>query len=118
MVGGYTPPLIELDRPTVASFLKQNGYTTAMIGKWHLGLAWVRKNGFVGTAGNASDHWRGSWQDGDAENGMNVDFAQPSQGGPKARPMLCRNCPCSSGTASDATVPTRKRRRRESTWRR
>ena len=33
VVGGYTPPLIEPDRPTVASFLTQNGYTTAMIGK-------------------------------------------------------------------------------------
>jgi len=43
--GGYNKPLIEKDRVTVASFLKQHGYTTACIGKWHLGLNWETKNG-------------------------------------------------------------------------
>jgi arylsulfatase A-like enzyme len=56
VVGGYTPPLIEPGRPTVASFLRDNGYTTAMVGKWHVGVGWVRSNGFVGTAENAADH--------------------------------------------------------------
>ena len=37
---GYDAPLIEKDRETVASFLKNNGYKTACIGKWHLGLGW------------------------------------------------------------------------------
>jgi arylsulfatase A-like enzyme len=37
----YSPPLIPANRLTVASFLKQNGYQTACIGKWHLGLNWV-----------------------------------------------------------------------------
>jgi arylsulfatase A len=83
VVGGYTPPLIEPDRPTVASFLKQNGYTTAMIGKWHLGLGWVRANGFVGTAANAEANLAGSWQDGDPARGMNVDFDEPIRGGPR-----------------------------------
>jgi arylsulfatase A-like enzyme len=41
---GYDPPLIESDRTTVASFLKSNGYHTACIGKWHLGLGWVPKD--------------------------------------------------------------------------
>ena len=35
---GYGTPLIEKDRPTVASHLRQAGYHTAVIGKWHLGL--------------------------------------------------------------------------------
>jgi len=33
-------PIIPESRLTVASFLKQNGYQTACIGKWHLGLKW------------------------------------------------------------------------------
>tara|TARA_Y100001934_G_scaffold282129_1_gene394543 strand:+ start:1487 stop:2914 length:1428 start_codon:yes stop_codon:yes gene_type:complete len=36
----YSPPLISEDRLTVASFLKQDGYATACIGKWHLGMNW------------------------------------------------------------------------------
>lgn len=39
---GYHPALIEPGRPTVASFLQQHGYTTAVFGKWHLGLNWTR----------------------------------------------------------------------------
>jgi arylsulfatase A-like enzyme len=35
---GYDKPLIEDNRPTIASYLKSNGYKTACIGKWHLGL--------------------------------------------------------------------------------
>ena len=31
-------PLLEPDRPTLPSILKQAGYKTAMIGKWHLGV--------------------------------------------------------------------------------
>lgn len=36
--GGNDDPLIAEERLTVASFLKQKGYTTACIGKWHLGF--------------------------------------------------------------------------------
>lgn len=38
---GYSRPLIEDDRPTVASLLQSQGYQTAVIGKWHLGLGWT-----------------------------------------------------------------------------
>jgi arylsulfatase A len=38
-------PLIEADRLTVGGFLKQHGYTTACIGKWHLGWDWSTLDG-------------------------------------------------------------------------
>ena len=38
---GYSRPLIEEGRLTVASLLKAHGYRTACIGKWHLGLEWA-----------------------------------------------------------------------------
>ena len=37
----FSKPIIPASRMTVASLLKQNGYTTASIGKWHLGMDWV-----------------------------------------------------------------------------
>ncbi|WP_309715050.1 arylsulfatase [Armatimonas sp.] len=36
--GTEDPPLIAASRLTVPAFLKQQGYTTAAIGKWHLGF--------------------------------------------------------------------------------
>lgn len=39
---GYGPPLIEKDRPTIASYLKAQGYQTGIVGKWHLGLGFQR----------------------------------------------------------------------------
>jgi arylsulfatase A len=39
VLGGMSEPLIPPGRRTVASFLKGQGYATACIGKWHLGLA-------------------------------------------------------------------------------
>lgn len=39
---GYLDPLIEIGRETIGSVLQKSGYTTACIGKWHLGLEWER----------------------------------------------------------------------------
>ncbi|CAN0377087.1 unnamed protein product, partial [Ectocarpus sp. 4 AP-2014] len=41
---GNSPTLIKKNRLTVAQMLKNNGYKTAGIGKWHLGLNWTMKN--------------------------------------------------------------------------
>lgn len=56
----YDPPLIAADRLTVPGLLKQHGYHTACIGKWHLGWDWPKSGG-------------------------EVVFDQPIDGGPTAR---------------------------------
>jgi arylsulfatase A len=38
----YDEPLIPDTRPTVAGFLQSEGYSTAVVGKWHLGLGWEK----------------------------------------------------------------------------
>jgi len=42
VLNGYGRPLIESDRPTLASFLGKNGYSTGIVGKWHLGLGFQK----------------------------------------------------------------------------
>lgn len=39
VLSDYVEPLIAADRLTVPGLLKQNGYHTAIIGKWHLGFS-------------------------------------------------------------------------------
>lgn len=39
---GYSPFLLEPNRMTVASYLREQGYRTACVGKWHLGLGWAK----------------------------------------------------------------------------
>ncbi len=40
VIAAYEPPLIAEDRTTLPGLLKQYGYHTACIGKWHLGWEW------------------------------------------------------------------------------
>ncbi|PHR90440.1 MAG: hypothetical protein COA78_35350 [Blastopirellula sp.] len=45
LFGSQGDPLIERDRPTIATLLKDNGYRTAMFGKWHVGLRYRNSDG-------------------------------------------------------------------------
>ena len=45
IVWNWDLPLIENDRLTIPRMLKQHGYATACIGKWHLGMDWPLKDG-------------------------------------------------------------------------
>lgn len=70
---GYSAPLIDENRETVASFLKKGGYQTACIGKWHLGLDWTKKD-------KSKPLFTGSeWDLGDTSN---VDYSVKITGGP------------------------------------
>jgi arylsulfatase A len=45
VLGGLSYPLIDPARLTIAGLLKQQGYATAAVGKWHVGLGWQTKEG-------------------------------------------------------------------------
>lgn len=72
VVGGLSPRLIEAGRPTVASLLKAQGYRTAVIGKWHLGLNWEILPGKAITELGVEA----------PDQVWNVDYRRPFGGGP------------------------------------
>ncbi len=74
VLGGFSKPLISPGRLTVASLLKRHGYSTACIGKWHLGWDWPLKTG--GTANDDGDF------SGGFKRGWDVDYAGEIQNGP------------------------------------
>jgi len=68
---GFDRPLIAKDRLTVAGFLKQQGYTTACIGKWHLGLNLPTKNGQPAHKKTNTDlDWKAPVKGGPVEHGF------------------------------------------------
>ncbi len=54
VVTGFAPSLIDAGRPTVANFLKKQGYQTAIIGKWHLDFEYLNPD--TGEAYTKAEH--------------------------------------------------------------
>lgn len=66
---GDAPSVIKAGRFTIASLLKNAGYTTAVIGKWHLGL---------GPEGGPD--WNGEIRPGPMDLGFDYNFIMPATG--------------------------------------
>lgn len=45
VIWGHSPALIPEDKPTLATMMKSMGYSTACVGKWHLGWGWTTNDG-------------------------------------------------------------------------
>jgi arylsulfatase A len=74
VLGGLSPRLIEPGRLTVAQMLKDNGYATACIGKWHLGMDWAKHEGKAVEELNIEK----------PDQVWSVDFTKPIANGPNA----------------------------------
>ncbi|MDF7822777.1 arylsulfatase [Pontiellaceae bacterium B12227] len=82
VLSGYSEHLIEEGRMTVASLLKENGYHTAYIGKWHMGWDW---------------HKTGEASTGTGLNSITpVDFTKPIKNGPKENGFIYSYGHCGS----------------------
>src|SRR5947209_5213927 len=74
VLGGLSPGLIEPGRLTVARLLKDHGYRTAAVGKWHLGMDWQLKPGKRVTELNIEPR----------EQVFNVEYDRPIKNGPNS----------------------------------
>jgi len=85
IISQWGDPAIEKGRMTIASMLKQEGYYTACIGKWHLGELWPFKSG-LGQNNTSKRDWTASSMNG-KENWTPdaFDWTLPIKEGPVAK---------------------------------
>ena len=82
LFGVQGDPMIEADRPTLATLFRSHGYATGMVGKWHLGLRYSRTDGSPAAG----------WQD--------ADLTKPLADGPADHGFdFCRYTSRSHGTS-------------------
>ncbi|MGN6491624.1 MAG: sulfatase family protein [Agriterribacter sp.] len=72
---GYDTPLIDAHEFTIADLFKKAGYQTAAIGKWHLGIHFLKKAGY--SYATPKDNSGGG-----LTGEKNIDFSTPTFGGP------------------------------------
>ena len=82
IVWEWDAPMIDPDQKTVAHLLREQGYHTACLGKWHLGWNWPMKNGHHPND-TLSFGIREKEQRGELEN--QIDFDGVIEGGPVDR---------------------------------
>lgn len=75
----FDTPLIDDDNSTIGKMLQRNGYYTACVGKWHLGMDWtVNDLAPKNPAKNVFDSW-------DANSYKYIDYSVPVKNGPLDR---------------------------------
>ncbi len=70
---GTSPPLIAKDRLTLPGLLKERGYLTGAVGKWHLGAQWTLKDD-AKPVEHANIDWSKPLVDGPLQHGFSYYF--------------------------------------------
>ncbi len=73
VLSAYSKALIPNDRATMASVLKESGYNTAFIGKWHLGWDWA----------TLPSDGKKAKKSGGFSSSMKIDYTKPVTNSPK-----------------------------------